>query len=99
MNVKTPLSGLRSKRLRAATLVFAAFLVLDLVVYGVFIAPSAAVLATGEAKYNELRRRHAEAILFRNQKSAFAGIMSGIPAKLFFPVMTLFMSFLRVGAA
>ena len=88
MNGKTPLRlSVRNKRLRAAALVFAAFLVLDLVLYGVFIAPSSAFLATGEAKYGELRRRHAEAILFRNQKSAFAGIMSGIPAQKDMPLL------------
>lgn len=88
MNVKTPMRfSVRTKRLRAAAVVFAAFLVLDLVLYGVFIAPSAALLATGEAKYSELRRRHAEAILFRNQKPAFSGIMSGIPAQKDMPLL------------
>ena len=88
MNVKTPLRfSADNKRLRVAAFVFAAFLVLDLVLYGVFIAPSAAWLATWEAKYGELRRRHAEAVLFRNQKSEFAGIMSGIPAQKDMPLL------------
>jgi Tfp pilus assembly protein PilO len=88
MNVKMPLRfSVKNKRLRAVAFVFAAFLVLDLVLYGVFIAPSTAWLATWETKYGELRRRHAEAILFRNQKSAFAGIMSGIPAQKDMPLL------------
>jgi Tfp pilus assembly protein PilO len=88
MNVKTPTRfGISNKRLRAAALVFAVFLVLDIVLYGVFIAPSAARVATWEAKYGELRKRHAEAVLFGNQKSAFAGIMSGIPAQKDMPLL------------
>jgi Tfp pilus assembly protein PilO len=88
MNVKTP-TWLREKdkRLRTAALVFSVFLVLDLLLYGVFIAPSVAWLATWEAKYGALRKRHAEAILFKNQKSSFVGIMAGIPAQKDMPLL------------
>jgi Tfp pilus assembly protein PilO len=87
-NIKTPIRfSVKDKRLRAAALVFTVLVVLDLLLYGVFIAPSAAWLDTWEAKYGELRRRHAEAVLFKNQKSSFTGIMSGIPAQKDMPLI------------
>jgi Tfp pilus assembly protein PilO len=88
MNIKTPAwLKERDKRLRRAAFVFTAFLVLDLLLYGFFVAPSAAWLATWEAKYGELRRRHAEATLFKNQKSSFSGILAGIPAQKDMPLL------------
>jgi Tfp pilus assembly protein PilO len=88
VNIKTAMRfSVKDGRLRAAAIVFTAFLVLDLLLYGVFIAPSVASLAAWEAKYAELRRRHAEAVLFKNQKSSFTGIMSGIPAQKDMPLL------------
>ena len=88
MNIKTPAWLEKSdKRLRRAAFVFSAFLVLDLLLYGVFVAPSAAWLATWEAKYGEFRRRHAEATLFKSQKSSFSGILAGIPAQKDMPLL------------
>jgi Tfp pilus assembly protein PilO len=87
-NIKTPAwLKERDKKLRRAAFVFTVFLVLDVILYGLFVAPSAARLATGEARYGELRRRHAEATLFKNQKSSFSGILAGIPAQKDMPLL------------
>ncbi len=88
MNIK-PLTWLKvnDKRLRTAALIFTGILVLDLVLYGVFVAPSAGTLFAGEAKYGELKKRHAEAVLFKKQKPAFTGVMAGIPAQKDMPLL------------
>ena len=75
------------KRLRTAALVFAGFVLADLLVYLVFLGPSRALLAGQEAKYAELRKRHAEAVLFKKQKPLFAGIMAGVPSQRDMPLL------------
>ncbi len=75
------------KRLRTAALIFVGMLVLDLVLYGVFVAPSARKLTVWEAKYGEFRKRHAEAALFKKQKTAFSGVIAGIPAQKDMPLL------------
>lgn len=77
----------RSNRLRQALLVFSGLLVLDLLLYFLLIAPSAAQLASSEARFRDLRKRHAEAVLFTKQKPAFAGIMAGVPAQKDMPLL------------
>ncbi len=88
MNIKPP-TWLKEndKRFRAAALSFMGILVLDLVLYGVFVVPSAGKLAACEAKYGELRKRHAEAVLFKKQKPAFSRVMAGIPAQKDMPLL------------
>jgi type IV pilus assembly PilO-like protein len=88
MNIKTP-AWLREKdkRLRTAVLVCVGLLALDVLLYGGLVAPSAAWLSTWDAKYGELRKRHAGAVLFEKQKPAFAGIMAGIPAQKDMPLL------------
>ena len=88
MNIKTP-AWLREKdrRLRASILVCAGLFALDVLLYGVLVAPSTVRLSTGDAKYGELRKRHAGAVLFEKQKPAFAGIMAGIPAQKDMPLL------------
>jgi Tfp pilus assembly protein PilO len=44
-------------------------------------------LKTGEAKAAEFRRRHAEAMLFNEQKPLFAGLQAGIPAQKDMPLL------------
>jgi len=75
------------KRLRTAALVFAGFVVADLLVYLVLLGPSRALLAEREANYAELRKRHAEAVLFKKQKPLFAGIMAGVPTQQDMPLL------------
>ncbi len=75
------------KSLRKAALVFAALVLADLLVSFVLVSPSAARLRAGEMKYAELRKQHAEAVLFKKQKSLFAGIMAGVPAQKDMPLL------------
>jgi len=67
--------------------VFASLLCLDLLVYGLMVAPAAARLKTGEAAAVELRRRHAEAVLFKRQRQLFTGIMAGMPTQNDMPLL------------
>ena len=74
------------------TLLTAAFACVGLVcanvlLYVVLIAPSTARLTAGEARSSELRRRYAEAVLFKKQQRLFAGIMAGIPAQKDMPIL------------
>jgi Tfp pilus assembly protein PilO len=88
MNIKTPAwFREKDKKLRTAVVVCASLLTLNALLYGVLIAPSAAWLSTWDAKYSELRKRHAGAVLFKKQKPAFAGIMAGIPAQKDMPLL------------
>lgn len=75
------------KRFRTAALVFAGFVLADLLVYFVLLGPSRALLAEREAKYAELRKRHAEAVLFKKQKQLFAGIVAGVPSQQDMPLL------------
>jgi Tfp pilus assembly protein PilO len=77
----------KNSSLRSALLIFGGLLCLNLAVYGFLIAPSLAWQRTSEAKYSELRKRHAEAVLFQKQKPEFAGIMAGIPAQKDMPLL------------
>jgi Tfp pilus assembly protein PilN len=88
MNIKAP-AWLRAnnKRLRRAALMFTGLLALDLLLFGVLVAPSTARLATWDSEYDALRKRHAEAVLFMKQKPSFAGIMAGIPAQKDMPLL------------
>lgn len=75
------------KRLRTAALVFAGFVLADLLVYLVLLGPSRAQLAGREAKFSELRQRHAEAVLFKKRKPLFTGIMAGVPSQRDMPLL------------
>ncbi len=68
-------------------IVFVSLVCLDLLVYGLLVVPSAARLKTGEAAAVELRRRHAEAVLFKKQKPLFTGIMAGMPTQNDMPLL------------
>lgn len=83
------LSWLREngKQLRTAAVLFAVLVCINLLLYFFLIAPSIASLKTGEAKSAELRQRHAEAVLFKEQKPLFAGLQAGIPAQKDMPLL------------
>lgn len=85
--IKTPewLEG--NRRLRTAAVVFAGLVLADLFMYFILVAPSAALLTSSETKYAELRRRHAEAVLFKKQKPLFAGISAGITTQKDMPLL------------
>jgi Tfp pilus assembly protein PilO len=75
------------KQLRTFAIVFAVLVCINLALYFFLIAPSAARLKTGEAKFAELRMRHAAAVLFNEQKPLFAGLLTGIPAQKDMPLL------------
>ena len=75
------------KQLRTVAIVIAVLICTDLLLYAFFIAPSAAWLKTGAAKSAELRMRHAEAVLFNEQKPLFADLLAGIPAQKDMPLL------------
>ncbi len=88
MNIKaTTWLKEHDKRLRTAALIFTGLLALDSVLYGAFVAPSVAQLTAWEAKYGEIRKRHAEAVFFKKQKPSFSGVMAGIPAQKDMPLL------------
>ena len=83
------LPWLRGKKnnLRTALMVFAVLFCVNLVLYFSLVAPFRARLRTGENRYEELRKRYAEAVLFKKQKSSFAGIMAGVPSQKDMPLL------------
>lgn len=76
-----------NNRLRTVMVVFASLVCLDLLVYGLMVVPSVARLKTGEAAAIELRRRHAEAVLFKKQRALFTVIMAGMPTQNDMPLL------------
>jgi Tfp pilus assembly protein PilO len=79
--------GGNSRKLILAAVVCACLLCADLLLYGLVVSPSAARLGAGEIKFAELRRRHAETVLFQKQRRQFTGILAGIPAQKDMPIM------------
>ncbi len=75
------------KELRTTAILFAVLVCINLALYGLLVAPSAAWLKTWEAKSSELRKRHAEAALFKKQKPLFSGILAGIPTQKDMPLL------------
>jgi Tfp pilus assembly protein PilO len=76
-----------NRQLTAAAIACVGLVCADLLLYSVLIAPSSARLAAAEAKSAELRRRHAEAVLFKKQRPLLAGLMAGIPAQKDMPIL------------
>jgi Tfp pilus assembly protein PilO len=75
------------KDLRAAALACGGLVCVNVLLYGFLVAPAVARIKAGEAAYSELRRKHAEAVLFKKQKPLFSGIMAGIPAQKDMPLL------------
>jgi Tfp pilus assembly protein PilO len=75
------------KRIRTAALACAALLALDIILYSALVAPAASRLASGEARSQELRKRHAVAVLYTKQKPSFSGMMAGIPEQKDMPLL------------
>ena len=78
---------LDNRKVRIALALFAALAVLDLVLYGALVAPASSKLAAGEERYRELRKRHAVAVLYTEQKPTFSGFMAGIPEQKDMPLL------------
>lgn len=76
-----------ARKLRVAALAFAGLFCVNLILYGLLVAPTLARIRAGETRYRELRQRHAEAVLFEKQKPSFAGIMAGVPSQKDMPLL------------
>ena len=76
-----------NRKLRAIILLSAGFCAANLLFYVLATAPAAARLNRSETKYTELRKRQAEALLFRKQTQDFAGIKAGIPTQKDMPLL------------
>jgi Tfp pilus assembly protein PilO len=85
--IRTLAGSLATKRLRAITLLGTGLIVLNLLVYGVVVAPASRRLAADRQQYGELKKEYAEAVLFQKQKRLFAGLISGIPAQKDVPLL------------
>jgi Tfp pilus assembly protein PilO len=79
--------NLATKRLRAVVLLGSGLIVLNLLVYGVVVEPAARRFAADQQQYRELKKEHAEAVLFQKQKQHLAGLTSGIPAQKDVPLL------------
>ncbi|MCK9417813.1 MAG: type 4a pilus biogenesis protein PilO [Nitrospirae bacterium] len=75
------------KQLRSVAIVFAVLVCVNLLLYVFRIAPSEAKLKTWEPTSVELRMRHSEAVLFKEQKPLFAGLLAGIPEQKDMPLL------------
>jgi Tfp pilus assembly protein PilO len=75
------------KQLRTVMVLFAALVCINVLLYVFLIAPSVNWLKAGEETSAELRQRHAEAVLFNQQKPLFTGILAGIPAQTDMPLL------------
>jgi Tfp pilus assembly protein PilO len=81
------LSAKYARGLWRAALSLFVFACLDLFLYGFLVAPSAALLKLQETQYGDLKRHHAEAVLFEKQKPSFVGIMAGVPSQKDMPLL------------
>jgi Tfp pilus assembly protein PilO len=74
------------KQLGTVAIVFAVLICINLLLYFLRIAPFEAKLKTWAPQSTELRMRHAEAVLFKEQKPLFAGLLEGIPSQKDMPL-------------
>jgi len=85
--IKAPAWLSENKKLRTTALLCVGLFFANLMLYGVAVTPSAGRLRDLEARYAELRKRHAEAVLYQKQKHMLAGISTGIPAQKDMPLL------------
>ena len=85
--IKAPAWLSENKKLRTAALLCVGLSCANLILYGVAVTPSAGRLRDLEARYAEIRKRHAEAVLFQKQKQMLTGIGAGIPAQKDMPLL------------
>ncbi len=76
-----------TKRLRTVAALCAGFIALNLLVYALAVAPAAEGLAKSRLQYADLKREHADAVLFQKQKQLFAGFLSDIPLQKDVPLL------------
>jgi Tfp pilus assembly protein PilO len=76
-----------SKQLQIAAVPFVALICINLLIYFILVAPNVSKLESGKVRSADLRQRHAEAVLFKEQKRLFAGLLAGIPAQKDMPLL------------
>lgn len=76
-----------SRQLRTAAKIFAVLVCVNLLLYAFLAAPSEAWRETWEAKSADLRKRHAEAVLFKKQMPLFTGLLAGIQSQKDMPLL------------
>jgi Tfp pilus assembly protein PilO len=79
--------SLATKRLIVVTLLGFGLIAINLLVYGVVVAPAARRFVADQQQYRDLKKEHAEAVLFQKQKQHFAGLTAGIPAQKDVPLL------------
>jgi Tfp pilus assembly protein PilO len=75
------------RQLGTVAIVFAVLVCINLAIYFIIIAPVAVRLKTAAATSAGLRMRHAEAMLFNEQKPLFTDLLAGIPAQKDMPLL------------
>ena len=76
-----------TKRLRVIGALCAVLIVLNLLVYTFAVAPAIERLAKSRQQYADIKREHAEAVLFQKQKRLLSGLLEGIPAQKDVPLL------------
>jgi Tfp pilus assembly protein PilO len=76
-----------TKRLWVLAAACAGLIALNLLLYAFTVAPANARLVASRQRYADLKKEHAEAVLFQKQKQLFTGLMSGIPAQKDVPLL------------
>ena len=76
-----------TKRLRVIAALCAGLVTLNVLVYAFAVVPAAERLTASRHQQADLRREHAEALLFQKQRQVFTGLMAGIPTQKDVPLM------------
>ena len=87
MKITVPTWFKENKKLRTALVLSAALLFMTLLLILTVVAPVSRDLTRRETQYADLRKKHADAVLFLKQKKAFAGVREGIPTQTDMPIM------------
>jgi len=80
-----------NNRLRTAILIVGALLFVNLLVCLIFLMPGAEKLKERERRYVELRKRYSEAVMFKKQKEALAGLKASIPTQKDIPLLVKYL--------
>ncbi len=87
MNKGTLKRLINDKRLRAAFILFACLSSVDLTAYFLFLTPAAAWNKQADDRHAELRKRYADAVLFKKQKNELGVLKAGIPTQKDMPLL------------
>ena len=85
--LRTLIADQAAKRLRMIAALCAGLVVLNVLLYAFAVVPAASRLTVSRQRHAELKREHAETVLFQKQKQAIAGLMAGIPTQKDVPLL------------